>query len=99
MKLIELHLFQISELCRLHNVKKLSVFGSILTERFDNDSDVDLLVDFNSQNIDDYVSNYFKLKEALEKLLKRNIDLLEEKGIKNKFIINNINRTKRVIYG
>lgn len=46
MKLIELNLQQIFELCKLHNVKSLSVFGSILTDRFNDSSDVDMLVDF-----------------------------------------------------
>lgn len=99
MKLIELNLHQIFELCKLHNVKSLSVFGSILTDRFNESSDVDMLVDFNSQNIDDYVSNYFSLKDSLAALFNREVDLLEEKGIKNKFLLRNLNRTKRVIYG
>ncbi len=59
MKLIELNIQKIIELCRLHKVKSLSVFGSILTDSFNENSDVDLLVDFDSKNIDDYVSNYF----------------------------------------
>ncbi len=99
MKLIELNLQQIFELCKLHNVKSLSVFGSILTDRFNESSDVDMLVDFNSRDIEDYVSNYFSLKESLSNLFNREVDLLEEKGIKNKFLLRNLNRTKRVIYG
>lgn len=63
MVLIESNRQQIIELCRQHKVKTLSVFGSILTNRFNEDSDVDLLVDFNTPAIDDYVSNYFSLKE------------------------------------
>ncbi|WP_305482027.1 nucleotidyltransferase family protein, partial [Paramuribaculum intestinale] len=46
MKLIELNLQRILDLCRKHKVKTLSVFGSILTDRFNDQSDVDLLVDF-----------------------------------------------------
>lgn len=99
MKLIELNLQKIIELCRLHKVKSLAVFGSILTDKFNDNSDVDLLVDFNSNDIDDYVTNYFRLKEALIKLFNRDVDLLEEKGIKNKFLLRNLNRTKQLIYG
>lgn len=99
MKLIELNLQQIFELCRRHNVKRLSVFGSILTDRFNDSSDVDLLVDFDSPNIEDYVSNYFSFKDALMQLFNREVDLLEEKGIKNKFLLRNLNQTKQVIYG
>ena len=83
----------------MYNVKTLSVFGSILTNRFNDSSDVDMIVEFNNENIDDYVSNYFNLKEALATLFKREVDLLEAKGIKNRFLLQNINRTKQVIYG
>lgn len=96
MKLIELNIQKIIELCRLHKVKSLSVFGSILTDSFNENSDV---VDFDSKNIDDYVSNYFSFKDSLMTLFNRNVDLIEEKGLKNKFFIKNINRTKQVIYG
>lgn len=103
MKLIELNLSRIFELCRLHKVKTLSVFGSILTERFNESSDVDLLVTFEPYDPDslefDYVSNYFNFQEALEKLFGRKVDLVVEKSLKNKYFINNINRTKRLIYG
>ncbi|MDE6418807.1 MAG: nucleotidyltransferase domain-containing protein, partial [Duncaniella sp.] len=43
MKLIELNLQQIFDLCRRYRVKTLAVFGSILTDRFTERSDVDLL--------------------------------------------------------
>lgn len=99
MKLIELNLQYIFELCKKYNVKTLSVFGSILTNRFNDSSDVDMIVEFNNENIDDYVSNYFNFKDALTSLFKHDVDLLEAKGIKNKFLLQNINRTKQVIYG
>lgn len=99
MKLIEKNIQQIRELCQAHKVKTLSVFGSILTDRFNNDSDVDLLVDFNSNEIEDYVTNYFNLKDSLTSLFNRDIDLIEEKGIKNKFFIKRLNDSKRIIYG
>ena len=99
MKLIEINLKRIFELCKMYNVKTLSVFGSILTNRFNDSSDVDMIVEFNNENIDDYVSNYFNFKDDLATLFKREVDLLEAKGIKNRFLLQNINRTKQVIYG
>ena len=99
MKLIELNLQQIIELCRKYKVKTLSVFGSILTDKFNDDSDVDLLVNFNSEDIEDYVSNYFGLKESLSELFGRKVDLTEEKGLRNKYFIKHINRTKQIVYG
>lgn len=49
MKIIEINLGRIIDLCKKYRVKKLYVFGSILTDRFNDDSDVDFSVDFDSQ--------------------------------------------------
>jgi hypothetical protein len=77
------------------------VFGSILTDRFNDNSDVDLLVNFDTSNHEDwdYVSNFFQFQDSLESLFGRKVDLIEEKGLKNKFFIRNLNRTKKQIYG
>ncbi len=101
MKLIELNLKRIIDLCREHRVKTLSVFGSILTDRFSDDSDIDMLVSFDTSDHEqwDYVANYFGFQTALENLLGRKIDLVVEKGLKNRFFIRNLNRTKKLIYG
>ena len=103
MKLIELNLEKIYELCRKYKVKTLSVFGSILTDKFNDESDVDLLVTFNPHDPDnlevDYVSNYIDLAESLEDLFGRKVDLVVESGLRNKYFIANINRTKQLIYG
>ena len=101
MKLIEINLQRIFDLCRLHKVKTLAVFGSILTDRFNDNSYVDLLVDFEQIDHDkfDYVSNYFDLRDSLEQLFNRKVDLIEEKGLRNKYFIANVNRTKQMIYG
>ena len=63
MKLIEMNIDKIIALCRKFKVAKLWVFGSILTPRFDDESDVDLLVDFDEQHIDllDYADNFFQV--------------------------------------
>lgn len=101
MNLIELNLQRIFELCRLHKVKSLAVFGSILTDRFNDHSDVDMLVDFQPIDHDkfDYVNNYFNFRDALERLFNRKVDLIEARGLRNKYFIANINRTKQLIYG
>lgn len=101
MKLIELSRQRIIDLCRRHKVKSLAVFGSILTDRFNDQSDVDLLVDFEPTDPDkfDYVTNFFDLQDSLEALLKRKVDLVVGSSLRNKYFINNVNRTKQVIYG
>lgn len=101
MKLIQLNLERIFDLCRKHRVKTLAVFGSILTDRFNDDSDVDMLVNFDTTDHEkwDYVGNYLDLQESLESILGRKVDLVVEKGLKNKYFITNVNRTKQLIYG
>ena len=92
---------RIIDLCLKHKVKILAVFGSILTDRFNDQSDVDLLVNFDTTDHEkwDYVTNYFDFKEALEKVFGRKVDLVVENGLKNKYFIANVNRTKQMIYG
>ncbi len=99
MKLIENNLQRIMTLCKKHKVNQLFVFGSILTNRFTDESDVDMVVNFNQIDLVDYASNYFELKESLESLLGREVDLLEEKAIRNPILQRNINNTKQLVYG
>ena len=99
MNLIELHINDISRICNLHNVKHLYAFGSVLTNKFDNDSDIDLVVDFKNVELNKYADNYYDLKYSLEKVLKRQIDLLEESAIKNPYFKQTLNSTKKLIYG
>jgi len=86
MNLIERNIDKIRDLCSRHKVKSLFVFGSVLTERSGKNSDVDLVVDFQGVDLYDYADNYFDLKESLEKLFKRDVDLLEEKAIRNPYL-------------
>jgi len=98
-KLIEINIARIIELCKRYRVKTLYVFGSILTTRFSDSSDVDMEVDFNEMPLEEYVENYLDLKEALEKLFGRDVDLLESKAIQNPILRNNINNSRKLVYG
>lgn len=99
MKLLENNISQIVALCRKHKVSKLFAFGSILTNRFNDESDVDLLVSFNKSEVTDYFDNYFDFKYSLEDLLGRTVDLLEEQTVKNPYLKRNVDATKALIYG
>ena len=89
----------INRLCSNHKVKQLYAFGSVLTNNFNNESDVDLIVDFDPIDISLYADNYFDLKFSLQKILNRPIDLLEEKAIRNPYFRQNLNQQRRLIYG
>ena len=90
---------QINNLCRQHNVNKLFAFGSVLTDRFSEKSDVDLIVDFDRQTVKDHFTNYFDFKYSLENVFKREVDLLEEQPIRNSYLRRNIENSKTLIYG
>ena len=89
----------IRALCDKHSVSSLFVFGSILTDKFQKSSDIDFIVDFKGIDVYNYADNYFDLKTSLENLLKRQIDLLEDKAIKNPFLRESIDSSKQRIYG
>ena len=99
MKKIQIHQNAIAQLCKKYNVEKLYVFGSILTEKFNDNSDIDFIVKFHQLDLSNYADNYFDLKFSLEEILKREIDLLEEKSIKNPYFLEVVNHQKHLIYG
>ena len=99
MELLKNNIQEVRSLCEKHKVGKLFAFGSVLTDGFDDESDIDLVVDFKGVDLYDYADNYFNLKDALGKLFGREIDLLEEKAIRNPILKRNIDNTKRLIYG
>ncbi len=101
MKLIEMNIDKIIALCKKYKVAKLWVFGSILTPRFNAESDVDLAVSFDKEKIDilDYADNYFDFLDELKKLFMRDIDLVCADSVKNPFFRQSLDATKIQIYG
>jgi hypothetical protein len=89
----------IQALCVRHKVKRLYAFGSVLTDRFNKDSDIDLMVDFEPLDLSLYADNYYSLKFALEDTFRRQVDLLEEKAIRNPYFRKAIDNQKQLIYG
>ena len=64
-------------LCRKHRVSELFVFGSVLGDSFNEESDIDFVVDLSDVSLEDYADNYFDLKFSLERILKRDVDFLK----------------------
>ena len=89
----------ISKLCETHKVKSLYAFGSVLTEQFNEESDIDLIVDFANIEVEDYADNYFDFKFSLQDILKRPIDLLESKAMKNPYFKQAVNQQRQLVYG
>jgi predicted nucleotidyltransferase len=99
MKINKRTIEEIRTLCKNHKVKSLAAFGSVTREDFGDKSDIDFLVDFEETDPFIYTDLYFGLKEKLEKLFKRQIDLIEERGIRNRIFRKEVDQTKVLIYG
>lgn len=99
MTILDRHRGDIQRICSKFKVKRLYAFGSVLTDQFERSSDIDLIVDFEPQDIHLYADNYFNLKFALQDTFKRKIDLLEEKAIKNPYFKQAIETQRQLIYG
>lgn len=100
MNIIQQHINSVQDLCKKHKVKELYAFGSVLDEnKFNDESDVDLIVKFKDDVlVEDYADLYFDLADDLELLFKRKVDLLTLKPIRNRFLRENIESTKQIIY-
>jgi uncharacterized protein len=98
MELIDKNIDAIKELCDKHNVKELYIFGSVLTNKFSDSSDIDILIQFGKVELMDYFDNYMDFKEELEKLLNRPIDIVENQAIRNPVFRKIVDREKKLIY-
>jgi len=96
--LITNNINKIKLLCKQHKVKELYVFGSAVSDKFNDVSDVDLLIEFGEVKIEEYADNYFIFVEALEKLFGRNVDLVTAKYLRNRFFIQELNETKQMLF-
>ena len=98
MYLIEVHINDISRLRSSYKVRQLHAIGSVLTNRFTNDGDINLVVDFNPIDVSSYADNYFDFKFALQKVFNRRVDLSEDKAIKNPYFRSCLNQQRKLIY-
>ena len=90
---------RISRLCQQFGVKRLEVFGSAATGAFNSArSDIDFVIDFEELENQSLFKRYFGLKEELEALFGRPVDLVMSDAMKNPFFIESVNRTRQPLY-
>jgi hypothetical protein len=99
MDLITRNIEEISRICKQHQVEQLFIFGSVKTEKFNDKSDVDVLIQF-SRLIDPslYFENYMDFKEKMETILGREIDIVENQAVRNPVFRKILDREKILIY-
>ncbi len=89
----------LSALCRRFGVRRLDLFGSGATGRFDaNRSDLDFLVEFDPSTHTGYAHTYFGLLTALEQLFGRPVDLLTLASLKNPYLRNRVLSERQVVF-
>jgi predicted nucleotidyltransferase len=97
--LIEEHRDDLIRLCAKYRVRRLEIFGSAPTTRFDpRTSDLDFLVEFLPLQPGEYADAYFGLLEALRELFERSVDLVMTGAIRNRYFLESINRSRTVLY-
>jgi predicted nucleotidyltransferase len=103
--IVEKNLPRIIDLCQKHKLKSLYLFGSAADKQgFSEKSDIDFLYEYDLENYPDWdkgdfdiVTNFFKLKDTLEDILERKVDLIPNR-LKNPYFIDSIEKSKKLIY-
>jgi len=96
---IESHRAEISEICARFGVRKLELFGSAATGTFDAArSDLDFMVEFDPARRIRPFEQYFGLKEGLEALFGRPVDLVEAGASSNRYFLESVNKSRRLLY-
>ncbi len=90
---------RINSACKIHFVETMYLFGSAASGNMNKNSDVDILVKFTDMNLYHYFDNLLSLKDSLESIFNRPVDLLEEQAIKNPYLKNSIDNNKKLLYG
>ncbi|MCK6555185.1 nucleotidyltransferase domain-containing protein [Candidatus Binatia bacterium] len=98
--LVERNLDTVSEICRRFRVRRLYLFGSAATDRFDpQGSDLDFLVRFlDRQPTGAYADRVLGFSEALEQIFGRHVDVITEESVRNPYFRREIERTRLLVY-
>ncbi|HVL22756.1 MAG TPA: nucleotidyltransferase domain-containing protein [Thermomicrobiales bacterium] len=97
--LIADHLDAIRDLCREFGVARLEVFGSVMTDRFNDESDVDFIVHYpEGYEFGPWLGRHFELQERLAMLLPRKVDLVMPSVLRNKWFRREAEKTRTVLY-
>lgn len=97
--LLKKHKAELIEICKALKVKRLYVFGSVVTPKFKKNSDIDFLISFSDDlTPEEYTNNYFVLHYKLREIFNREIDIITERTLSNPYFIESVNETKQLIY-
>ncbi len=91
---------EIAAICRRHRVERLEVFGSAArgTDFDANKSDVDFLVEFNTEKTPVTLERYLGMIDDLSSTISREVDLVEDKWIRNPYLKEALNEEREVVF-
>lgn len=90
---------EVADLCRRSGARRLDAFGSVSREDFDPlRSDLDFLVELDDAPPAEYAKAYFTLKEGLEALFGRPVDLLTPSNLTNPHFRRRITAERQTVY-
>ena len=98
--MIDIALYQakIADICKTLAIKRLDLIGSAVRDDFCPDrSDIDVLIEFEGNT--DLFHRYFELKERLESLFGRKVDVIQKNAVKNPYVRETIARDRIPVYG
>ena len=87
---------EIAKLCERLGVRRLELFGSAATGA--SPRDFDFLVDLGERSPEEYADAYFNLREALEALFSRPVDLVTAPSVRNPFFRQRLEQTRSMLY-
>ena len=100
MDIITLKKSSLEKAFRSHKIERAYLFGSFASGANDQESDVDFLVSF-QEGLEPETKGklWWELYDELKKILGKEVDILTESSLKNPYFIQEINNTKKLIYG
>ena len=89
----------LSRLFKENKIKNAYVFGSVVSDKFTDESDIDLLINF-KEGLEPLEKGeiWWNLYDKLREIFNREVDLLIESSLKNPYFIEEINEKKQLIY-
>ena len=97
--LIATRIAEVEAACRRRSVRRLELFGSAVRDDFDETtSDLDFLVEFDAATELPALERYFGLKEDLEALFGRPVDLIMPRAVRNPYVRAEIERDRQLLY-
>ena len=90
---------KLAGICERRHVRRLALFGSAASDSFDPaSSDLDFLVEFESESPAQHADNYFGLQEDLERLFGVPVELVEPGPIRNPYFREAVEQTQVLVY-